>query len=130
VVVVLLVQVGLAAGVGLSLLVVAPRAAVLPAGYGLLGLIALLLFLLRWQRDDHRRAALLATGTRAPAVLVASRATRVRLRHHTVLAHTFQARAGDIRAEARSTTHLPVGTRATIAYDPADPAAATVVELG
>jgi hypothetical protein len=68
VVVVLLGQVVLAAGVALLLLVVADWAVVIPLAYGLLGVVVLLLFLLRWQRVDRSRDALLATGTRVPAV--------------------------------------------------------------
>jgi hypothetical protein len=86
--------------------------------------------LLRWQGADARRDALLDRGTRVPGRLISSRATATRIRNRTVQAHTFEAHAGGraIRAEARAFSHLPVGTRATIAYDPADPGNATVVE--
>jgi hypothetical protein len=100
------------------------------AAVALLALIALLVFLLRWQRADARRDALLTSGSRVTAHLVSSRATGTRIRNRTVQAHTFEAHAVGrvVRAEARAFTHLPVGTAATIAYDPLDPANATVVE--
>ncbi|MDQ3788119.1 MAG: hypothetical protein M3422_12865 [Actinomycetota bacterium] len=85
----------------------------------LLALIALLVFLLRWQRADARRDALLTSGARTTARLVSSRATATRIRNRTVQAHTFEAHAHGrvLRVEARAFTHLPVGTTATIAYD-------------
>ena len=85
----------------------------------LLALIALLVFLLRWQRADARRDALLTSGARTTARLVSSRATATRIRNRTVQAHTFEAHAAGrvLRVEARAFTHLPVGTVATIAYD-------------
>ena len=107
------------------------RAFLVPAlVLALLALALLFVFLLRWQRADARRAALLATGTRVPARLVSSRPTAVRIRNRTVLAHTFEARADGrvLRAEAKAFTHLPLGTAATIAYDPAAPGRATVVD--
>jgi hypothetical protein len=87
-------------------------------------------FLIRWQRADATRDALLANGTRVPARLVSSRPTATRIRNRTVQAHTFEAHAdgSTIRAVARAFTHLPVGTVATIAYDPADLGNATVVD--
>jgi hypothetical protein len=87
-------------------------------------------FLIRWQRVDARREALLANGARVPARLVSSRATATRIRNRTVQAHTFEAHADGrtVRAVARAFTHLPVGTVATIAYDPADLGNATVVD--
>ena len=86
--------------------------------------------MLVWQRADARREALLATGARAPALLVASRATNTRINNRTVLAHTFEAREAGrvIRAEAKAFVHLPIGAEATIAYDTTDPARAVVVE--
>jgi hypothetical protein len=99
-----------------------------------IALVALALFfvvLIRWQRADARRDALLSGGARVAARLVSSRATATRIRNRTVQAHTFEAHTGGgrtIRVEARAFTHLPVGTVATIAYDPADPGNATVVE--
>lgn len=96
----------------------------------LLALIALLGLLLRWQRADARRDAILASGTRVAARLVSSRATATRIRNRTLQAHTFEAHAAGrvLRVEARAFTHLPFGTAATIAYDPADPDDAVVVD--
>lgn len=96
----------------------------------LLALALLFVFLLRWQRTDARRAALLANGARVPATLVSSRPTAVRIRNRVVLAHTFEAHADGrvLRAEAKAFAHLPLGTAATIAYDPAAPGDATVVD--
>ena len=96
----------------------------------LVALALLFVFLIRWQRGDARHEALLASGARVAARLVASRATATRIRNRTVQAHTFEAHAAGrvLRVEARAFTHLPVGTSATIAYDPADPGNATVVE--
>lgn len=85
---------------------------------------------LRWSRKDARRATLLATGPRTPAVLVSSRPTHNRVDDRVVQAHVFESRSTGrvIRAKARSFTRLPLGTEATIAYDAVDPAKATVVE--
>lgn len=85
---------------------------------------------LRWSRRDARRATLLATGPRTPATLVSSRPTNNRVNDRVVQAHVFESRSTGrvIRAKARSFTRLPLGTEATIAYDAADPAKATVVE--
>lgn len=87
-------------------------------------------FRLVWWRADERRRRLLATGLRVPASLVSTRRTHTQVDDRTVLAHTFESRSTGrvIRAEARSFARLPVGTEATIAYDAADPANATVVE--
>ncbi len=96
-----------------------------------LAILAVLLgFLVHWQRVDARRAALLAAGQRAPARLVSSRPTGTRINNRRVLAHTFESRIGDrvVRAETRAFVHLPVGTRATIAYDRTDQEKAVVVE--
>ena len=113
---------------GLALLVPVILIAGLVISLVALGLF--FVFLIRWQRVDAAREALLANGTRVPARLVSSRATATRIRNRTVQAHTFEAHAAGrtIRAEARAFAHLPFGTAATIAYDPADPGNATVVE--
>ncbi|MGB3440078.1 MAG: DUF3592 domain-containing protein [Actinophytocola sp.] len=96
----------------------------------LVALALVFVFLIRWQRADARRGALLSSGARVPARLISSRATATRIRNRTVQAHTFEAHAAGrvLRVEARAFTHLPVGTVATVAYDPADPANATVVD--
>lgn len=107
------------------------RDVLIPAlAISLVALALLLVFLLRWQRADARRDALLAGGTRVTARLIASRATATRIRNRTVQAHTFEAHADGrtIRVEARAFAHLPVGTAVTIAYDPVDPGNATVVD--
>jgi hypothetical protein len=102
-----------------ALAALAPAFVYASCAIALLALIAMLVFLLRWQRADARRDALLASGARTTARLVSSRATATRIRNRTVQAHTFEAHAADrvLRAEARAFTHLPVGTVATIAYD-------------
>jgi len=112
------------------LAVVDPAFVYASCAVALVALIVLLVFLLRWQRADARRDALLTSGTRVPARLVSSRATATRIRNRTVQAHTFEAHAAGrvLRVEARAFTHLPVGAAATIAYDPADPGSATVVD--
>ena len=107
------------------------RAVFVPAlAIALVALAVLFVFLVRWQRSDAHREALLASGTRVPARLVSSRATATRVRNRTLQAHTFEARADGrtLRVEAKAFTHLPVGTVATIAYDPVDPRSATVVD--
>jgi len=65
-----------------------------------------------------------------PAVLVSSRPTRTRVKNRRVLAHTFESRLADgvLRVEDYGFAHLPVGTRATIAYDTTDSSKAVVVE--
>jgi hypothetical protein len=85
---------------------------------------------LSWSRRDARRRALLATGLRVPATLVSSRPTNNRVDDRVVQAHVFESSSAGrvVRAKARSFTRLPMGTEATIAYDAADPAKATVVE--
>ena len=114
-----------AAGVGLSFVDVAYLYAFGSAGLAVL--VVLLGFMLWWQRVDARREALLSGGTRVPATLVSSRATNHRINNRAVLAHIFESGSG-IRAQARGFAHLPAGTAATIAYDPARPAHAVVVE--
>ena len=107
------------------------RTFLIPAlAIALLALALLFVFLLRWQRVDARRAALLTRGTRVPARLVSSRPTAVRIRNRVVMAHTFEARTDGrvVRAEAKAFVHLPLGTAATIAFDPASPRDAVVVE--
>lgn len=113
-----------------ALAALAPAFVYASCAIALLALIALLVFLLRWQRADARRDALLASGARTTARLVSSRATATRIRNRTLQAHTFEAHAAGrvLRVEARAFTHLPYGTAATIAYDPVDPANATVVD--
>ncbi|TDV44822.1 DUF3592 domain-containing protein [Actinophytocola oryzae] len=98
--------------------------------FALVAVVVLLAFMLRWQRADGRRAALLTSGTRVHARLVDSRATNTRIRNRTLLAHTFEARHGGrvVQAETRAFTHLPLGSCATIAYDTRNPANAVVVE--
>ncbi len=83
-----------------------------------------------WWRTDERRRTLLATGVRVPASLVSTRRTATQINERHVLAHTFESRATGqvIRAVARTLASLPVGTEATIAFDAANPANATVVE--
>ncbi len=103
----------------LALTALAPAFVHASCAIALLALIALLVFLLRWQRADARRDALLAAGARTTARLVSARATATRIRNRTVQAHTFEAHAAGrvLRVEARAFTHLPVGAVATIAYD-------------
>jgi hypothetical protein len=122
---VLWLPIGLALGLTLGWwLAVAPVAVTLSA------LVVLLVFMLAWQRADTRRESLLTTGTRVPAVLVSSRATRNRVRHRRIMAHTFEARLADgvVRVEEQAFVTLPVGARATIAYDAADSSKAVLVE--
>lgn len=104
--------------------------AVPPTVVALSALVVLLVFMLTWQRSDARRESLLATGARAPAVLVSSRPTRNRVRNRRIMAHTFESRLADgvLRVEEQAFTHLPVGTRATIAYDTTDSSKAILVE--
>jgi hypothetical protein len=130
VVVVLLSQVAWAVPAAVALSFVDPVFFLAFGAVALAVVAVLLCFLLHWQRVDARREAVLGTGTRVPALLVASRATGTRVDRRTVRAHTFEARTGGrvVRAEARAFAHLPVGTAATIAFDPAEPARAVVVE--
>jgi hypothetical protein len=130
VVVVLAGQVVLFGVLAVLLAAVDPALVWVCSAVALVALAVLLVFGLRWQRADARRAALLSSGSRVSARLVSSRATATRVRNRTVQAHTFEAHAGGrvIRAEARAFTHLPHGTVATIAYDPLEPASATVVD--
>jgi hypothetical protein len=130
VVVVLLVQVAWSLPLGVALSFVDPVFLVAFGAVALAVLAVLLVFMLRWQRTDARREVLLTSGTRLPALLVASRDTGMRINRRTVRAHTFEARSAGrvIRAEARAFAHLPPGTAATIAYDPVEPVRAVVVE--
>lgn len=129
--VVLLAQVGWALPLGLVLGAVLDGDLLLAFGaVALAATVVLLGFLLAWQRADAHREALLSTGTRLPARLVSSRATRGRVNNRTALTHTFESRTAGrvIRAETRAFVHLPPGAEATIAYDAADPGRAVVVE--
>jgi hypothetical protein len=129
--IVLLVQVAWALPLGLVLGITIGWSFLLAfAGAALAVLAVLLSLMLMWQRADARRDALLATGTRAPAMLVASRASNTRINNRTVLVHSFEAREAGrvIRAETKAFVHLPIGAEATIAYDTTDSAKAVVVE--
>lgn len=124
---VLLVQVGWMAVAAAVLGFVKPALSV-GFGAGALAVLAVLLgFVVVWQRADARRESLLRTGTRAPAALVSSRPTNVKINNRRIMVHTFESDAG-VRAVARAFVHLPVGTRGTVAYDPNDPSRAVVVE--
>jgi hypothetical protein len=85
---------------------------------------------LRWRRRDTDRAGLVETGLRTTALLVSSRALRTRVQNRRVQEHTFEARVTghEIRVVARSVAHLPIGTKATIAYDSVDPTHAVLVD--
>lgn len=87
-------------------------------------------FRLGWWRTDERRRRLLVSGIRVRASLVSSRPTHTKVNDRRVLAHTFESRSAGrvIRAVVLCLDDLPVGTEATIAYDPVNPARATVVE--
>jgi hypothetical protein len=129
--IVLLVQVAWALPLGLVLGVTVGWTFLLAFVGAALAVLAVLLgLMLSWQRTDARRDALLATGARAPALLVASRPTGTRINNRTVLVHTFEAREAGrvVRAETKAFVHLPIGAEATIAYDTTDPARAVVVE--
>ena len=129
--IVLLVQVAWALPLGLVLGVTVGWAFLLAFVGAALAVLAVLLgLMLMWQRTDARRESLLATGARASALLVASRATGTRINNRTVLVHTFEAREAGrvVRAETKAFVHLPIGAEATIAYDTTDPAKAVVVE--
>lgn len=127
---VLLIQLAWLVPLAIVMVFVLPGVAI---GFGIAALVVLAVllgFLVHWQRVDARRNALLATGQRVPALLVSSRQTGTRINRRRVVAHTFESRTGGrvVRAEARAFAHLPVGTEATIAYDPDDTTRATVVE--
>ena len=129
--IVLLVQVAWAVPLGLVLGITLGWSFLLAfVGAALAVLAVLLSLMLVWQRADARREALLTTGARAPALLVASRASNTRINNRTALVHTFEAREAGrvIRAETKAFVHLPIGAEATIAYDITDPARAVVVE--
>lgn len=129
--IVLLVQVAWALPLGLVLGITIGWPFLLAfVGAALAVLAVLLSLMLVWQRADARRDALLATGARAPAMLVASRASGTRINNRTALVHTFEAREAGrvIRAQTKAFVHLPIGADATIAYDTTDPAKAVVVE--
>jgi hypothetical protein len=84
----------------------------------------------RWRAAAARRAGLTATGVRVPALLVDTEATGTSVNGRHVRKLIFEARPGGraVRAVERSMALLPIGTRATIAYDPADRTQAVVVE--
>lgn len=101
--------------------------------FGGMALVTLLiggLLAVRWARQAREREALLSTGLRAPALLVQATPTNVRINDRRLIRLVFEARLGGtpVRAEARSTTPPPLGTRATIAYDAVNPARAVLVE--
>jgi hypothetical protein len=101
--------------------------------FGGLAVAAIMVFVslvARWRRRAAERADLLATGLRTPALLVESRATGTSINNRVVQALTFESRATDrvIRVVERSLAHLPIGTRATIAYDPVDPTRAVLAD--
>lgn len=84
----------------------------------------------RWRAAARRRAQLIATGVRVPALLARAETTSTTVNDRPVAKLTFEARPGGrvVQAVERTTAALPLGTRATIAYDPADPTRAAVVE--
>jgi hypothetical protein len=127
----LLVQVAWMAPIAVALGLLLDTAFLYAFGGGALAvLVVWLCFMLAWQRTDARRDSLLSTGARVPALLVSSRATNSRINNRTVMAHTFESRSGGrvIRARTKAFSHFPPGIEATIAYDPADPSNAVVVE--
>jgi len=129
--IVLLAQVAWTAPLGLVLGIALDGSFLLAFGGAALAfLVVLLSFLLVWQRADARREELLSRGTRALGALVSSRPTGTRINNRRVLAHTFECHEAGrrIHAVARAFRHLPLGAEATIAYDPAEPSRAVVVE--
>lgn len=99
-------------------------------GICLLFLVLIGVLTARWRAASARRARLVATGVRAPALLARIEGTGTRVNGRQVVKLVFEARPGGrvVQAVERSMTVLPIGTRATIAYDPADLTNAVVVE--
>jgi len=99
-------------------------------GVALLLLLVWVALVVRWRRRAAARSQLIASGLRTPALLVESSATGTTINNRVVQAHTFESRATGrvIRAVEHSAAHLPIGTRATIAYDAVDPTRAAVVD--
>lgn len=84
----------------------------------------------RWRSGAALRARLVATGVRAPALLARIEATGTEVNGRNVRKLIFEARPGGrvVRAVERSTALLPLGTPATIVYDPADLTQAALVD--
>jgi hypothetical protein len=84
----------------------------------------------RWRGQKARRARVVATGVRAPGLLARAESTGTRVNGRRVTKYTFEARPGGrvVHAVEYSMAHLPLGTPATIAYDPADLTKAVVVD--
>jgi len=99
-------------------------------GIALAVLLVWAALVVRWRRRAAVRTQLMASGLRTPALLVESRATGTSINNRVVQAHTFESRATGrvIRVVERSVAHLPIGTRATIAYDAVDPTRAALVD--
>jgi hypothetical protein len=99
-------------------------------GICLVFVLVLVVLAARWRSARTRRERVIATGVRVPALLVKIEATGTTVNGRNVGKFVFEARPGGrvVRAVERSMAVLPLGTRATIAYDPADPTKAAVVE--
>jgi len=99
-------------------------------GIGVAFLVVFVAMVSRWRRRSAERAELLASGLRTPALLVESRQTGTSINNRVVQALTFESRATGrvIRVVERTLAHLPIGTKATIAYDPVDPTRAVLAD--
>jgi hypothetical protein len=84
----------------------------------------------RWRARAALRARLVATGVRVPALLARIDATGTTVNGRNMVKLVFEARPGGrvVHAVERSMVVLPLGTRATIAYDPADLTKAALVD--
>lgn len=84
----------------------------------------------RWRVAAVRRARLVATGVRVPALLARIEPTNTTVYGRNLVKLVFEARPGGrvVRVVERSMAVLPIGTRATIAHDSANPENATVVD--
>ncbi|HEU5470187.1 MAG TPA: DUF3592 domain-containing protein [Actinophytocola sp.] len=84
----------------------------------------------RWRRRSVERDRLVAEGLRIPAQLVGVAGTNTRINGRRVYRLTFESRALDrpVRVVERATAPPVIGLRATIAYDPAAPRRAVLVE--
>lgn len=104
--------------------------ALLFGGISVIATTILLLVLTSWARTAARRRQLLETGLQVPGLLVDIEATGTRINGRPVRKYVFESRvvSPPVRVTQKGMAELPMGARVTLAYDPADPTRAILVE--
>jgi hypothetical protein len=99
-------------------------------GIALIAVTILLLVLTSWARTAARRNRLLSTGMQVPGLLVDIQATGTRINGRPVCRYIFESRvvSPPVRAVHKGMAALAIGAKVTLAYDPADPNDAILVE--